>query len=112
MIEDVTIRKLGSKTQAGCIRTVKNFAGFLGHSPDRASIEDIRRYQLSLASSGLGVPSVNAAMTALRRFFKVTLHRGDVTKDTGFAREPRRLPVVLSPEQVARLLAPACGSPR
>ncbi len=107
MIEDMTIRKLGPKTQAGYIRTVKNFADFLGHSPDRASAEDIRRYQLRLASSGLGIPSVNAAMTALRFFFKVTLRRGDVTEDIVFAREPRRPPVVLSPEEVARLLAAA-----
>ena len=107
MIEDMTIRKLGAKTQAGYIRAVRNFADFLGHSPDRASVEDIRRYQLHLASSGLGVPSVNAAMTALRFFFKVTLRRGDVTDDIVFAREPRRLPVVLSPEEVARLLAAA-----
>ncbi len=107
MIEDMTIRKLGPKTQAGYIRAVKNFAAFLGHSPDRARIEDIRRYQLSLASRSLGVPSVNAAMTALRFFFKVTLRRGDVTEDIVFAREPRRLPVVLSPEEVARLLAAA-----
>ena len=109
MIEDMTIRKLGPKTQAGYIRAVKNFAEFLGHSPDRATIDDIRRYQLSLASSGLGVPSVNAAMTALRFFFKVTLRRGDVTEDIVFAREPRRLPVVLSPDEVARLLAAAAG---
>jgi integrase/recombinase XerD len=107
MIEDMTIRKLGPKTQAGYIRTVKNFAAFLGHSPDRASAEDIRRYQLHLATGGLGIPSVNAAMTALRFFFKVTLRRGDVTEDIVFAREPRRLPVVLSPEEVARLLAAA-----
>ena len=109
MIEDMTIRKLGPKTQAGYIRAVKNFAGFLGHSPDRATIDDIRRYQLNLASSGLGVPSVNAAMTALRFFFKVTPRRGDVTEDVVFAREPRRLPVVLSPDEVARLLAAATG---
>jgi integrase/recombinase XerD len=106
MIEDMTIRQLGAKTQSGYIRAVKKF---LGHSPDRATIDDIRRYQLRLASSGLGVPSVNAAMTALRFFFKVTLRRGDVTEDIVFAREPRRLPVVLSPDEVARLLAAAAG---
>ena len=109
MIEDMTIRQLGAKTQAGWIRAVRNSGEFLGHSSDRATIEDIRRYQLSLASSGLGVPSVNAAMTALRFFFKVTLRRGGVTEDIVFAREPRRLPVVLSPEEVARLLAAASG---
>ena len=109
MIDDMTIRHLAPKTQRGYIRTVKNFADFLGHSPDRATIEDVRRYQLSLASSGLGVPSINATMTALRFFFKVTLRRGDLTEDIAFIREPRRLPVVLSPEEVARLLAAAAG---
>jgi site-specific recombinase XerD len=109
MIEDMTIRNFAAKTQHDYIRAVKNFAVFLGHSPDKASFEDIRRYQLSLASSGLGVPSMNAAMTALRFFFKVTLRRGDVTDDIAFAREPRRLPVVLSSKEVARLLAAAPG---
>ena len=58
MIDDMTIRKVGTKTQAGYIRAVKNFADFLGRSPDQANAEDIRRYQLHLASS---VPSVNSA---------------------------------------------------
>lgn len=97
------------KTQHGYIRAVKNFSKFLGHSPARATFEDIRRYQLSLASSGLGVPSINATMTALRFFFKITLRKGSVTEDIAFVREPRRLPVVLSPEEVARLLAAAPG---
>ena len=109
MIDDRAIRKLGPKTQSGYIRAVKNFVAFLGHSPDQASTDDIRRYQLHLASSDLGVPSVNAAMTALRFFFKVTLRRSDVTEDVVFIREPRRLPVVLSPEAVARLIAAAPG---
>ena len=109
MIDDMAIRKLGLKTQSGYIRAVKNFAAFLRHSPDRASADDIRRYQLPLASSSLGVPSVNAAMTALRFFFQVTLRRSDVTEDAVFIREPRRLPVVLSPEEVARVLAAAPG---
>jgi len=109
MIDDRAIRKLGPKTQSGYIRAVKNFVAFLGHSPDQANTDDIRRYQLHLASSDLGVPSVNAAMTALRFFFKVTLRRSDVVEDVVFIREPRRLPVVLSPEEVARLLAAAPG---
>jgi len=109
MIDDRAIRQLGPKTQSGYIRAVKNFVAFLGHSPDQANTDDIRRYQLHLASSDLGVPSVNAAMTALRFFFKVTLRRSDVAEDVVFIREPRRLPVVLSPEEVARLLAAAPG---
>ena len=109
MIDDRAIRQLGPKTQSGYIRAVKNFVAFLGHSPDQANTDDIRRYQLHLASSDLGVPSVNAAMTALRFFFKVTLRRSDVAEDVVFIREPRRLPVVLSPEAVARLIAAAPG---
>ena len=93
MIDDMAIRKFGPKTQSSYIRAVKNFGAFLGHSPHRATADDIRRYQLHLASSGLGVPSVNAAMTALRFFFKVTLRRSDVTEDVVFIREPQRLPV-------------------
>jgi len=109
MVDDMTIRKLSAKTQAGYIRAVKGFAAFLGHSPARATADDIRRYQLNLASSGLGVPSINATLTALRFFFQVTLGRSAVTEDAVFIREPRRLPVVLSPEEVARLLAAAPG---
>jgi integrase/recombinase XerD len=109
MVDDMTIRKLSPKTQAGYIRAVKGFSAFLGHSPARATADDIRRYQLSLASSGLGAPSVNATLTALRFFFQVTLRRSEVTEGVVFIREPRRLPVVLSPEEVARLLAAAPG---
>ena len=66
MIEDMTIRKLAPKTQASYIRAVWNFTIFLGRSPDQASAEDLRRYHLHLASSGVAVPSQNATVTALR----------------------------------------------
>ena len=75
MIEDMTIRKFAPKTQASYIRAVRNFTVFLGRSPDQASAEDLRRYQLHLASSGVAVPSQNATVTALRFFFTVTLGR-------------------------------------
>jgi integrase/recombinase XerD len=73
MIEDMTIRNLAPKTQQGYIRAVKNFAAFLGRSPNTASFEDVRRYQLHLARSGVGVPTLNHAVATLRFFFKVTL---------------------------------------
>ncbi len=104
MTEDMTIRKLAPKTQASYIRAVRNFTVFLGRTPDSAGAEDLRRYQLHLASSGISVPSLNATVTALRFFFAVTLGRSEVTDHMPFVREPRRLPVVLSPEEVARLL--------
>jgi site-specific recombinase XerD len=74
-----------------------------------ASFEDLRRYQLHLVSSGTGVPTINHGLTALRFLFLVTLRKPDVVIHLPFVREARRLPVVLSPEQVARLLEAAPG---
>ena len=104
MIEDMTIRKFALRTQEGYIRAVKVFSAFLGASPDTASFEDLRRYQLHLVSGGAGVPTINHALTALRFLFMVTLRKPDVVIHLPFVREPRRLPVVLSPEEVACLL--------
>jgi len=109
MIEEMTIRHFSAKTQQQYIRAVKNFADFFGRSPDKATFEDIRRYQLHVAKSGVGVPTQNATMTALRFFFRVTLRRPEVTDEIAFSREPRRLPVVLSPDEVARFLAAIPG---
>jgi integrase/recombinase XerD len=104
MIEDMTIRKLAPKTQHDYLQRVKNFAAYLGRSPDTASSEDVRRYQLHLTASGVGVPTINQTISTLRFFFKITLGRPDLVERATFVREPRKLPVVLSPEEVARLL--------
>jgi integrase/recombinase XerD len=105
LIEDMAIRRLGPKTQHHYIRHVKRFADFLGQSADKATAEDVHRYQLWLASIGTTVPTVNVSATALRFFFKVTLKRRDLADAVVSVREPRRLPVVLSPDEVGRLLA-------
>lgn len=105
----MTIRKFAPRTQEGYIRAVKNFSAFLGAAPDTASFEDVRRYQLHLVSSGTGVPTINHSLTALRFLFMVTLRKPDVVIHLPFVREARRLPVVLSPEEVARLLEAAPG---
>jgi len=107
LIEDMAIRRLGPKTQQHYIRHVKRFADFLGQSADKATAEDVHRYQLWLASIGTTVPTVNVSATALRFFFKVTLKRRDLADAVVSVRKPRRLPVVLSPEEVGRLLASA-----
>ena len=109
MIEDMTIRKFAPKTQHDYVQRVKNFTAFLGRSPDTASFEDVRRYQLHLAASGVGVPTLNQTVATLRFFFRVTLKRHDIVEHTTFIHEPRKLPVVLSPEEVARLLNAAPG---
>jgi integrase/recombinase XerD len=107
LIEDMAIRRLGPKTQHDYIRHVKRFADFLGRSADKATAEDVHRYQLWLASIGTTVPTVNVSATALRFFFRVTLKRRDLAEEVVSTREPRRLPIVLSPEEVGRLLASA-----
>src|SRR3974390_51780 len=97
--------RLRPKTKYQYIRHVKRFADFVGRSADKATTEDVHRYQLWLASIGTTVPTVKVSATALRFFFKVTLKRPDLAHAVVSVREPRRLPVVLSPEEVGRLLA-------
>jgi integrase/recombinase XerD len=109
MIEDMTIRKFAPKTQHDYVQRVKNFTAFLGRSPDTASFEDVRRYQLHLAASGVGVPTLNQTVSTLRFFFRVTLRRHEIVEHTHVIHEPRKLPVVLSVEEVARLLAATPG---
>lgn len=75
MIEDMTIRQFGEKTRRDHVRVVADFARFLGRSPDQAEPEDLRRYQLHLAAEGASPAKMNASVSALRFFFKVTLAR-------------------------------------
>jgi integrase/recombinase XerD len=109
MIEDMTVRHFKPKTQHDYIRTVKALAAFLGRSPDTATAEDLRRFQLHLTETHVRPPSINCAVTALRFFFSVTLDRADAIKHLTFVHEPRKMPVVLSPEEVVRLLEAAPG---
>jgi integrase/recombinase XerD len=109
MLEDMTVRGFAPKTQTGYIRAVRNFTVFLGRAPDRASAEDLRRYQLHMRSERVSATTMNAAVSALRFFFEVTLKRREVTALLTTVREPQRLPVVLSPAEVARLLDAAPG---
>ena len=104
MTEDMTIRKFAPRTQEGYIRAIKGFSAFFGASPDKANFEDLRRYQLHLVASGAGTPTVNHTVTALRFLFIVTLRKPQVVIRLPFIREPRKLPIVLSPGEVARLL--------
>ena len=104
MIEDMCLRKLSPKTQTHYIRAVRNLTRYLGRSPDTATVEDLRRYQLHLVDTGISSVSLNAAITGLRFFFEVTLGRSDAMAKMKAVYEPRRLPVVLSAEEVTRLL--------
>ena len=109
MIEDMTVRGFTADTQRGYIAAVRRFTVFLGRSPDLATAEDFRRFQLQMRAEGASATTMNAAVSALRFFFGVTLGRGDAEVGLTTVRTPRRLPVVLSPEEVARLLDAAPG---
>ena len=109
MIEDMTVRGFTACTQRGYIAAVKRFTVFLGRSPDQATAEDLRRFQVHMRSEGASATTMNAAVSALRFFFSVTLGRGDASVGMTTVRQPRRLSVILSPEEVARLLDAAPG---
>ena len=109
MIDDMTVRDFTPSTQRGYLVAVKNFTIFLGRSPDQADAEDLRLYQLHMRTLGASATTMNAAVSALRFFFGVTLGRGDANAGMTTVREPKKLPVVLSPEEVERLLGAAPG---
>jgi hypothetical protein len=109
MIEDIRVRGFSEKTRNDYIRNVRAFAAFIGRSPDTATAEDLRRFQHHQAQTGVRPPSINSAVAALRFFFTVTLDRPDLARRLTVVREPRRLPAVLSVEEITLLLQAAPG---
>jgi integrase/recombinase XerD len=105
MIDDMRMRRLAQKTQSGYIRVVRQFTAFLGRPPDTATVEDLRRYQLHLVDHGASPVSLNAAITGLKFFFEVTLDQSELMAKMQPVQVPRTLPVVLSREEAARLIA-------
>ena len=107
MIEDMRARQLSAATQTGHIRSCRRFAAFLRRSPDTAVPEDVRRFQLHLAESGISIANRNRTMTGLSFLFRVTLRRLDLLNEIYHVREPQKIPLVISPEEAKRLLAMA-----
>src|SRR5205823_5103492 len=106
MIED-NARKLCAGTQRGHLSSCKRFAAFVKRSPDTATLEDIRRFQLHLAETGVSICNCNRIMTGLRFLFRVTLRRLDLAAEIYHIREPQKIPLVMSPDETRRLLAVA-----
>ena len=104
MIDDMTQRKLNPKTQEAYLRSVIKLSRFLHRSPDTASADDLRQFQLHLAQNGISNKTINATITGLRFFFETTLDDHQALRKMSTVREPRKLPVVLSPDEVKRLL--------
>ena len=109
MIEDMNVRKFGEKTQNDYIRHVKTFSTFLGRSPIKAKPEDLRRYQVHQSRMGVQPPTINGSVAALRFLFRVTLDRPELCRHLTMVPQPQKLPVVLSKEEVERLLEAAPG---
>lgn len=107
MINDMSVRNFVPDTQREYIRAVKNLTIFLKRSPDTATAEDLRAFQLHMTETGVRPPTINATVTALRFFFKVTVDRPETTRHLVFVYEPRKLPRILPPEDVLRLLEAA-----
>src|SRR6476620_12115130 len=107
MIEDMNSRKLGAHTQRSHIYSCRRFAAFLKRSPDTATAEDIRRFQLHLAETGMSICNRNRTMTGLRFLLRVTLRRLDLAAAIYHLREPQKIPQVMSPDETRRLLAVA-----
>lgn len=104
MMEDMHLLSFGEKKQADYLRCVEQLAVFLGRSPDKARNEDLRAYHLHMSNNGSSPTKINATMSALRFLFVTVLGRDDAVKVLPFMRQPRKLPVVLSPDEVARFL--------
>jgi integrase/recombinase XerD len=104
MVEDMTVRNLSPATQRSYLYAVAKFSRFFGKSPERLELEDVRAYQVHLASQGIAWATLNQTVAALRFFYGVTLNRPEIPERIAYAREPRRLPVVLSADEVVRFL--------
>ena len=107
MIDDMRMRKLEPKTQDAYVRAVRKLAAFLGRSPDTATVEDLRSFQLHLVDTGASPITLNATLTGLKFFFDITLGHSELMARMQPVKVPRTLPVVLSPQEVSRLLGAA-----
>jgi site-specific recombinase XerD len=100
MIEDMTVRNLSPATQRSYISAVSKLSRYFGRSPDKLELEDIRAFQVHLVSTGISWPALNQIVCALRFFYGVTLGEAVIPERIPYAREPRKLPVILSPDEV------------
>ena len=107
MLDDLRLRPFAEHTQEGYIRAVRKLASFLGRSPHTATAEDLRRFQLHLVDTGTGPVTINATITGLKFCFDITLGRPELMLKMTHVAVPRKLPVILSPEDVGRLIAAA-----
>jgi len=104
MIDDMTVRNLSPATQRSYLHAVTKFSRHFGRSPDLLGLEDVRAFQVFLVSQGISWPALNQTVCALRFFYGVTLNRPELPERIVYARTPRKLPAILSADEVVRFL--------
>ena len=104
LVDDMAMRRFSRETQRNYVRDVGRFATFLGRRPDTATADDLRRFQVEQQDAGTPAPTMNSIVSALRFFFTHTVDRPDLARKLVRLARPRKLPVVLSRDEVARLL--------
>lgn len=104
MIEDMTVRNLSPATQRSYLHAVAKFSRYFGRPPDQLDVEDVRAWQVYLVAQGISWPSLNQKVCALRFFYGITMGRNEMPERIAYAREPRKLPVILSADEVVRFL--------
>ncbi len=104
MTEDMMVRNLSPATQRSYISAVSKFSRFFGRSPDKLTLEDVRTFQVHLVAKGMSWPGLNQVVCALRFFYGVTLRRDEIPERIPYARQPRKLPEVLSADEVVQFL--------
>jgi site-specific recombinase XerD len=104
MIDDMTIRNLSPATQRSYIHAVAKFSRYCGHSPDQLGLDEVRDFQVHLVAKGVSWGALNQTVCALRFFYGVTLGEATVPERIPYARTPRKLPVILSADEVVRFL--------
>jgi site-specific recombinase XerD len=109
MIEDMTVRNLSPATQRSYVHAVAKFSRYFGRSPDRLGLEEVRAFQVHLVSGGISWPALNQTVCALRFFYGVTLRQAELPERIPYARVPRKLPVVLSADEVVLFLEAVPG---
>ena len=112
MIDDISLRNLSPATQRSYIHAVKRFSRYCGRSPDRLGLEDVRAFQVYLVSQGISWPALNQTVCALRFFYGVTLDRAEIPERIVYARTPRKLPDILSADEVVRFLEAVVSAAR
>lgn len=108
-LEDMGVKGLMPKTQTMYLRAMREFTRFPGHAPDSATPEELRAFQLNMKDHGVGAVTYNNRLTVLSFFFATTCPRRKMKRHMRYQRAAKKIPIILSVEEVAAILEAAPG---